>query len=91
MSDFKVGDVVNFKSGSPDMTVMKVCPATKAEPTQPGSVGTPELIETAWFDRNGCIMRGSFPPDTLNLEGANKPKADLKPAASDEPKGDVKP
>lgn len=51
MADFKIGDTVVLKSGSPIMTVEKVKDAS---------------ISCIWFDGTKKLD-GSFPPDTLEI------------------------
>jgi uncharacterized protein YodC (DUF2158 family) len=55
--NFKEGDQVRLKSGSPVMTVDRIdeglgdlCPAT---------------VHTAWFDARGKLNRGVFSPEAL--------------------------
>ena len=46
---FKVGDVVNLKSGSPEMTVSSI---------------EDKICKCVWFDRS-CKMEDSFPQELL--------------------------
>jgi len=52
MTDFKTGDVVRLKSGSPKMTVK-------------GADGSAWAVE--WIDRNGKLQSNSFDADMLDL------------------------
>ena len=50
MTNFKTGDVVRLKSGSPKMTV---------------HTSDTGAVSCQWFDRNGKTQKDSFPPDML--------------------------
>lgn len=54
-NEFKVGDVVQLKSGSPKMTAIKVGDNLKHEPT----------VWCDWFDGTDK-KHGTFPPEALD-------------------------
>ena len=49
---FKIGDVVELKSGGPDMTVV---------------AHTGGGLSCIWFDDDQGLHDGTFPPETLDL------------------------
>lgn len=55
---FKVGDVVQLKSGGPNMTVSCVLDE---------GFMIPRSVVTDWFDENNRICHESFAPDSLKL------------------------
>jgi uncharacterized protein YodC (DUF2158 family) len=61
MADFKIGDTVVLKSGSPIMTVEKVRAAVDS-----GKIKTDASISCIWFDGTKKLD-SSFPPDTLEI------------------------
>ncbi len=61
MADFKIGDTVVLKSGSPIMTVEKVIAAINM-----GTIQTDASVRCIWFDGTKKL-EGSFPPDTLEI------------------------
>lgn len=72
MSQFKVGDVVELKSGGPRMTVTRTGPASPAE----GPGGPPMLneeVETQWFQFENSnyknIQTGRFNEACLKRDG----------------------
>ena len=53
---FKVGDIVQLRSGGPDMTIISVgISYISKEP----------LVGCKWFDASHTIMSDEFPPESL--------------------------
>jgi uncharacterized protein YodC (DUF2158 family) len=58
--EFKQGDRVRLKSGSPVMTVNRVDDALRDI--------CPVTVHTAWFDNRGKLNTGAFSPEALQPE-----------------------
>ena len=54
MSDFKVGDVVQLKSGGPTMTIQRMYPDS-----------TPPDAKCKWFDKNSATKEEGFALESL--------------------------
>lgn len=75
MANFKIGDVVRLKSGSPKMTVTLVC--SKDSETRPEKFGyqayqqkfgkSDAYYGTTWFDGTKK-EEGAFPEEALELD-----------------------
>jgi uncharacterized protein YodC (DUF2158 family) len=54
--DWKSGDKVKLASGGPPMTVQSVgIPLYGSKP----------MVSCQWFDKDGKLQKGSFPPESL--------------------------
>lgn len=60
MSEFKVGDVVVLKSGSPRMTVTAILTDLKERV---------DAVVCVWFDKDENMEMGKFSPNTIKLDG----------------------
>jgi len=68
MEDFKVGDVVQLKSGGPKMTVNNADPS----PTSTDGIAipsSPRTIYCQWF-AGSKLESGSFKPESITLVSA---------------------
>lgn len=63
-SKFKVGDVVNLKSGSPDMTIKEIITRTVSFMGEPTSELQHNEIKVQWFQDNE-LKSGSFTESQL--------------------------
>lgn len=72
MAEFKVGDVVQLKSGGPPMTVIEL-----------GVHSDPRRIWCKWFVDSIKVEQGDFPPDAL---AETSPDRDRKPRQNPGPR-----
>jgi hypothetical protein len=68
-----VGDVVNLKSGSPDLTVVGFAVADAVGPVPPNTAGATFVEESLaavcfGFNTAGASISGKFPVEVLNVK-----------------------
>jgi len=71
MTEFKIGDVVLLKSGSPKMTIQKVGIMTREMGEMDYSLKE-NIIECSWFDSQNILQKSNFEKDSLKLEETSK-------------------
>ena len=59
---FKKGDVIQLKSGSPEMTVEGY---KKIQPFDKPAYDSDDQVNVAWFDTKGGLKRATFHQDAL--------------------------